>query len=552
MPPEVKLNKIEQIKQDKDGLDILADLIRYSEQGDFSAIAPEDLTRFRWFGVYQQKPNADGFFMQRIKVPGGQLNPEQLRAIGTLADRFGRGIGDITTRQDIQLHWIRIEHVKTMLEILRDAGLTTVFACGDTPRNVIGCPLAGVAEDEIIDTSALAKGISDLYIGGGKEFSNLPRKFKPSIGGCPLHCHQPQINDFGFYAVRRPPANGRGAEVGFGLLVGGGLSDSPHFAQPMRVFVRPEQVLEVARAIAHLFRDQGYREKRGRARLKFLVADKGWEWTRQEIERNLGYALERDESLLQPPAVHSDHIGVGKQKDGRAYIGVPIERGRLTARNMLDLAGLSQRFADGPRRIRLSTKQNVLLLDIPLGNVADLTRALDDAGLPPHAHPLRATLISCTGTEFCNLAVVETKHRAGRVLRYLEETTPLDRPLMISFTGCPNACAQFQICDIGLTGIPVMDPVLKDEKGKPKKVDGYNVLLGGGIGSDPRFGEVIAKKIPADRIHMSLRSLIERYLAERQGADESFRAWVGRSAPESLQKLIMDAAFAPDAQPLPA
>lgn len=530
-----KLNHAEQAKLAKDGYDVLQDILRYSEAGDYDAIEDDDLSiRFKWFGIYRQKPNV-GHFMFRIKVPGGQLTPGQLQRISELADRFARGFGDITTRQTIQLHWLGIRDLKPMLEALWDLGMTSQFACGDAPRNVVSCPLAGVLEDEIIDSSAHARAISDCYVRAGKEFSNLPRKFKPSIGGCRLHCHQPQINDFGLYGVER--ADGR---VGYGLLVGGGLSSTPHFGQPMRVFVRPEQVVDVARAIATVFRDHGYREKRTRARLKFLVADKGWQWTRDRIEEALGYPLEHDDSLQHPPAVHSDHMGIGRQKDGNCYVGVPIERGRWTARNMADIARLARRYATGDQRIRLTGKQNVILLDVPPGKVEALVDELTQAGLPTHAHSLRDTLISCTGSEFCNLAVVETKHRAGRVLRWLEQNTEIDFPLFISFTGCPNACAQYQIADIGLTGIPVQTDEL-DAEGKKIKVDGYNVLLGAGLGADPRFGEVIAKKIIGDRVHLGIRALIEAFKAQRADEDDTFRSWVGRSDPQDLQRLIVEA-----------
>jgi sulfite reductase beta subunit-like hemoprotein len=537
-----RINKTEELKKAKDGFDILQDLLRYSEEGDYAAIPEDDAAqRFKWFGVYRQKPNT-GHFMLRIKIPGGQISPTQLKTISQLTDKYARGFGDITTRQTIQLHWLTTADLKPVLQTLWDIGMTSQFACGDVPRNVVGCPLAGVLEDEIIDSSQHARDISQHFIDAGKEFSNLPRKFKPSVGGCRLHCHQPQINDFGFYGVKRD--NG---EVGYGLLVGGGLSSTPHFAQPLRVFVKPEQALDVAHAIAVVFRDHGYREKRTRARLKFLVADKGWRWMRDKIEEVLGYPLEHDDSLLHPPAIHSDHLGVGKQKDGNFYVGVPIGRGRWTARNMADVAELSEKYAAGDKRIRTTGKQNVILLDIPEANLAALEKDLTDRGLPPVAHSLRTSLISCTGSEFCNLAVVETKARAGRALQWLEQNVDIDFPLFISFTGCPNACAQFQIADIGLTGIPV---VLKDQKGpdgKPVKVDGFKVLLGAGLGIDPKFNELIAKKIPGDLIHLALKSLIDTFKTERVDEDETFQSWATRSDPEYLQKLIVEPTEAPDA-----
>ncbi len=542
-----RINKAEELKKAKDGFDVLKDLIRYSEVGDYDAIPEDDAAqRFKWFGVYRQKPNT-GHFMIRIRIPGGQLSPRQLKTIADLTHQYGRGFADITTRQTIQLHWLTTADLKPIFQKLWDIGMTSQFACGDVPRNVIGCPLAGVLDDEILDSSQHARDIDTHFIDSGKEFSNLPRKFKTAIGGCPLHCHQPQINDIGLYGVKRP--NG---DTGYGLLVGGGLSSTPHYAQPLRAFIKPDQVVDVCHAIAEVFRDHGYREKRTRARLKFLVADKGWAWMRDQIENSLGYTLEHDDTLLHPPAIHSDHLGIGKQKDGNFYVGIPIGRGRWTAKNMADIANLSEKYATDDKRIRTTSKQNVILLDIPEANVPALQKDLTGLGLPPVAHSLRTSLISCTGSEFCNLAVVETKARAGRVLQWLEQNVDIDFPLFISFTGCPNACAQYQIADIGLTGIPVVLKDKKDANGKPLKVDGFKVLLGAGLGIDPKFNELIAKKIPGDLIHLAIKNLIDTFKSERIDEDETFQSWTTRSEPEYLQTLITDPTEAQNATMLPA
>jgi sulfite reductase beta subunit-like hemoprotein len=542
-----RVNKAEELKKAKDGFDVLKDIIRYSEDGDYSAIPEDDAAqRFKWFGVYRQKPNT-GHFMIRIRIPGGQLSPLQLKTISELTDQYGRGFSDITTRQTIQLHWLTTADLKPIFQKLWDIGMTSQFACGDVPRNVIGCPLAGVLDDEIIDSSQHALDIDKHFVETEHKFSNLPRKFKSAIGGCNLHCHQPQINDIGLYGVKRPSG-----DTGYGLVVGGGLSSTPHYAQPLRVFVKPDQVVDVCDAIATVFRDDGYREKRTRARLKFLVADKGWEWMRDRVEQVLGYQLEHDDTLRHPPAIHSDHLGIGRQKDGNFYVGVPIGRGRWTARNMADVAALAEKYATGNKRIRTTSKQNVILLDIPEASVAALEKELTDLGMPPVAHSLRTSLISCTGSEFCNLAVVETKARAGRILQWLEQNVDIDFPLFISFTGCPNACSQYQIADIGLTGIPV---VLRDQKGpdgKPLKIDGFKVLLGAGLGVEPKFNELIAKKIPGDLIHLVIKNLIETFKDERIDEDESFQSWVTRSEPEYLQKLITEPTEATEAVMLQA
>lgn len=547
-PGKPPLSKFEQYKLTTDGFDALQRIYAWSEKGNFSEASEDDMKLCRWFGLYQQKPNADGFFMLRVKVPGGQASPLQLRTLAEISEKYGRGLADITTRQTIQFHWLRIEHIKPIFQTLEKVGLFCQFACGDTPRNVVSCPLAGVSKDEIIDAQSAVVEVNEMYRQAGREFSNLPRKYKSSIGGCHLHCQQPQINDVAFFGVRR-----KSGEVGYGVLVGGGLSDTPHFAQPMRVFVKPAQIVEVARAIAAVFRDHGYREKRTRARLKFLVADKGWEWTRDRIEEKLGYKLEHDDSITHPASVHTDHMGVGEQKDGRFYVGAPVERGRWTSQQMRRVADIADANAVGEKRIRLTNKQNAVLLDIPKENVDKVVKALDDAGLPPHAHRLRDLLVSCTGTQFCNLAVVETKARSGAMLRWLEENTRIDVPVMIAVVGCPNSCAQYQIADIGLTGTMTLDPVRKDEKGKALKVEGYKILLGARLGVDPKFGEVVGRnKVPGDRVHLSIKSLLDRYMEDRADSDEPFSQWVERTEPEALLKLIMTPAEDPAAVTLPA
>lgn len=531
-----KMSKNEHLKLEKDGLDVWPDIFEYAKSG-YASISDAEFTRLRWYGIYQQKPN-EGHFMWRIKLPGGRVTPAQMREIGRLANDYGRGFGDVTTRQDIQLHWMTIDNFPDALDrIYNKVGLYTDFSCGDTPRNVCACPLDGVIKNQILDLGDLVQRLSDMYRAGGKEFSNLPRKFKTTISACPLHCHQPQINDIGAFGVIRN-RNGR-EERGMGVMVGGGLSSTPHYAQSLRVFISEEkikfQMPDIFRCVAHIFRDADQlRYKRIRARLKFLVADKGWQWFRDELERRLGYELEHDEEIVNPRgALHTDHMGVGEQNDGLYYVGIPIERGRWTGDQMIAAADLAERFAaPGKGQIRLSQKQNVLLPNIPRENVDALSRELEGAGLTPHAPLWRESLISCTGTQFCNLAVVETKERAKEILKYLEDEVELDSPIMVSVTGCPNACAQYQIADIGLTGIPVIY--------EGKKVDGYNVLIGGCLGENPEFAQEIVKKVPATLVHRVIGKLVENYKTNRiedtDGEAETFRDFVARNEAEQLSR----------------
>lgn len=523
-----KLNKVEAIKQAKDGLAVWDDIFRYAKTG-FASIPEDDFVRMRWYGIYQQMPN-NGHFMLRLRIPNGYLRPAQLREIAQIAKDHARGFGDITTRQCIQLHWLTIENFADILPRLERVGLVSKFACGDTPRNVVGCPLAGLLKDEILDARPAVAATNQMFLDGNKEFSNFPRKFKSAVAGCHLHCHQPQINDIGAFGVaRKNPQTGE-EERGFGIVIGGGLSTTPHIAQGLRVFIKPEQLPAVSRGIAHVFRDFGYREKRTRARMKFLVADWGWQKFRDELEKDLGFALEHDDSIVCPPlAPHTDHMGTGPQKqEGLSYVGIPIERGRITADQMFSAAYLAERFGGaGKAEIRLSNKQNLILANMPTEHLSSLTNELEAAGLSPHVPLWRTNLVSCTGTQFCNLAIVETKERAAKILKFLEEECEIDSPIMVSVTGCPNSCGQYQIADIGLMGVVCN---FRGQRG----TEAYNILLGGALGSEAGFAQLTLKKVPADFVHVAIKQIVDAYKANRTDENETFREFVRRHTPEQL------------------
>jgi sulfite reductase beta subunit-like hemoprotein len=540
------MSKTEHVKQAKDGLDVWQDIFEYAKLG-FAMIPEEQFARMRWYGIYQQKPNV-GHFMWRIKLPGGRVTPHQLRIIGELTNRRARGFSDITTRQDIQLHWLSIEDFPEALDdIYNKAGLYTHFACGDTPRNTCACPLDGVIKNQIVDLGNLVPQIADMFKNAGKEFSNLPRKFKSALSACPLHCHQPQIQDVSAFGVIK--SDGR---KGLGVMVGGGLSSTPHFAQGLRVFVPEEKIQEqipqIFAAVAGIFRDADeLRYKRGRARMKFLVADKGWLWVRDEIEKRLGYQLERDDSIVNPRgALHTDHTGTGEQKDGLFYVGVPVERGRWSGDQMIAAANLSEKFAaDGKAQIRFSQKQNLIFVNIPKENVAPLSRELEKVGLTPEAPIWRESLVSCTGTQFCNLAVAETKDRAKYILEYLEKEVQLDTPIMLSITSCPNSCSQYQIADIGLRGIPILlDDNLRalgcePRADDPKKTDAFDLMIGGALGENPEFTQEIVRKIPGAIVPRVVGALVENYKTYRiqdvDGDVETFRDFTARIEVDQLR-----------------
>src|SRR5437764_669420 len=300
---------VEAIKKAKDGLDVWPDILRYAETG-FASIDPEDFARMRWYGIYQQQPN-EGHFMMRVKIPSGDMSSDQMRAVAEVARNWGGSIADITTRQNFQFHWLTIENIPKAIARLAQAGLTTTGACGDITRNVCGCPVSGIDPDEIYDTRPIVTQVTNHFL-GNKDFSDLPRKYKISISGCPIHCNQPEINDLGIQAVRRF-VNGR-VEVGFHVRVGGGLSTQPYFAERLDMWVTPEQVLDVCIAVTEIFRDEGYRKRRNHSRLKFLMADWGAEKFQQEMIRRMGWTPEPAIPLADPLGrLQQDHLGVHKQ-----------------------------------------------------------------------------------------------------------------------------------------------------------------------------------------------------------------------------------------------
>ena len=507
----IPLTAQERIKQKKDGLDVIHDLYRYAQTG-FASIEEDDFERLKWYGVYRQKPKESGYFMLRTKVPGGQLTGAQARKLSELADRYGHGFCDITTRQTVQMHWLRIEDMPQIFAELADVGITTSGACGDDTRNVMGCPLAGVDKNEIIDATPQMWEVSQ-NLTNNREFSNLPRKYKITISGCCIQCAQPDINDVGVFGLRK--ADG---EAGYGIKVGGGLSAAPHMAQLLPVFLKPEQVWPVTEAVSIIFRDNGYRLKRSRARFKFLVADWGAERVLAEVERLLGYSLERHSDFPVIADQESDHLGIIEQRQPGLYaVGVSFAGGRVR-NSLLDKCGeLATRFAaPGQDAIRLTNKQNLLLINIPKDNLPLLLGELDAAGLVYTPSNFRRGCVSCTGIEFCNIAVAETKNRMIHMVEQLEATSGwYQGKIRIHFSGCPSSCGQHQIADIGLRGARTKLP-------NGQQVDAYDLFIGGRLGENRRFNELLKGKIIAADVHQTIDKLLRFYDSKKQGEQETF------------------------------
>ncbi|CAL9572813.1 nitrite/sulfite reductase [Streptomyces sp. enrichment culture] len=531
------LNGNEQFKKDDDGLNVRTRIETIYSKAGFDSIDPNDLRgRMRWWGLYtQRRPGIDGgktavlepeelddeFFMLRVRIDGGRLTTRQLRVIGEISQEFARGTADITDRQNIQYHWIRIEDVPEIWRRLEEVGLSTTEACGDTPRVIIGSPVAGIAEDEIVDGTPAVEEIHRQII-GNKDFSNLPRKFKSAISGSPLLDVAHEINDVAFVGVEHPEHG-----PGFDLWVGGGLSTNPKIGVRLGAWVPLDEVPDVFTGVISIFRDYGYRRLRNRARLKFLVADWGAEKFRQVLEDEyLKRKLVDGPAPAQPVRQWRDHVGVHRQKDGRFYVGFAPRVGRVDGATLTKIAEVAE--AHGSGRVRTTVEQKMIVLDVEEAQVPSLVAALESLDLRVNPSPFRRGTMACTGIEFCKLAIVETKARGSSLIDELERRLPdFDEPITINLNGCPNACARIQVADIGLKGQLVLD----DEG---RQVEGYQVHLGGALGLEAGFGrKVRGLKVTSAELPDYIERVLTRYQAEREPG-ERFATWAARADEEAL------------------
>ncbi|GII76182.1 ferredoxin--nitrite reductase [Sphaerisporangium rufum] len=532
------LNANERVKHVEDPLLVRERIERVYVRTGFAGIDPDDLrNRFRWWGLYtQRRPGIDGggtavlppeelddeYFMLRVRVDGGRLDLAQLRAIAEVSTRYARDTADITDRQNIQFHWIRVEDMPDIWRILEAAGLSTTEACGDCPRVVLGSPVAGVSAAEVLDATPAIEEITARWI-GDPSLSNLPRKFKSTISW--LADVPYEANDIAFVGVVHPEHG-----PGFDLRVGGGLSTSPMLAQRLGTFVPLADVPDVWLGVIRLFRDYGYRRLRHRARLKFLVADWGSERFRRVLEEEyLGRPLADGPAPELPPAP-IDHIGVHRQRDGRYYVGAAPVVGRVSGTALAELATIAERHGSG--RIRLTPYQKLLVLDV--ADPAPLVADLRGIGLEAEPSPFRRATMACTGIEYCKLAIVETKGRAVTLVAELERRLAgLPVEISVNLNGCPNACARTQVADIGLKGQLVVD-----ESGR--RVEGFQVHLGGGLtmaaGQEGGFGRKLrGLKTTAADLPDYVERLARRYHAGRTGPAETFARWVARADEEELR-----------------
>ena len=528
-----KLNKVERIKLERHPLEVREAIIeRYSKDLSSMGEVPGEVERLKWVGIYPQKQGGDAF-MIRIKIPGGVLTPEQTRAIGQIAvdfangpisnSHFGNNFLDLTTRQDVQMHWIHMKNVPEIWRRLEEVGMTTVQACGDSARNVLCCPVSGLGHDEVIDAYPVAQEISD-YFTGNREYANLPRKFKLSVTGCLEDCAQAEINDIGLL-----PARLEDGTVGFNLRVGGGLSDGPKMASDIDVFVRPEEAVEITRAIAQVFGELGDRENRWTARMRYLVQELGPESFRDELAKRTGFELTpAGEDLTKH--YRGDHVGVHPHKEeGLYYVGLNVPVGRMSGEDFIEAGRLAGEYGG---EIRLATDQNFIITGVAEERLEELLAEPLLERFSPEPGAFERGVVACTGSEFCRFGIVETKIRAVEWAKEMDQRVGDglgQEAIRMHFSGCSASCAQPQIGDVGFRG--------ETAKTTDALVEGVDIGLGGSLGKDAAFIDWVEGAKPAEDVPDALVAVFEQFKDERRES-ERFHEWARRKRNKELRDTL--------------
>jgi ferredoxin-nitrite reductase len=526
------LNKVEKIKLERHPLEVYRAVIdTYSKDLAAMSEVSGEVERLKWVGIYPQKGGGDAF-MLRIKVPGGMLTPRQARVVGRIASDFANGpipnphfgnkFLDLTTRQDVQMHWIKMGDIPEVWRRLEEVGITTVQACGDSARNVLCCPVSGLGHDEAIDAYPVAQAISD-YFTGNREYANLPRKFKMSVTGCLEDCAQAEINDIGML-----PARLEDGTVGFNLRVGGGLSDGPRMASDIDVFVRPEDAVEITRGVAQVFGELGNRENRWTARMRYLVQELGPEGFREELEKRVSVELTpAGEDLTK--RYRGDHVGVHPQREeGLFYVGLNVPVGRMSGAQFEEIGRLAGEYGG---EVRLATDQNLIVTGVREERLEDLLAEPLLQRYSPNPGAFERGVVACTGSEFCRFGIVETKIRALEWAREMDRRVgdPGQEAVRMHFSGCSASCAQPQIGDVGFRG--------ETAKKDGRIVEGVDVGLGGSLGLDAAFIDWVEGAKPADEVPDALVRLFERFREERRDG-EHFHEWARRKRNGELRETL--------------
>jgi len=570
------MNTVEEWKQEKHPLDVIEDVKEYAREGlsfdEIEARAGDgEWERLKWAGMYAHGVQR-GYFMMRTKVPGGYLTPDQAEVIGEVADEYatapeeyggedqndvwGDAFLDITTRQDIQKHWVEVEDVPAIWERYGEVGLTTIQGCGDSARNVLGCPAAGLSDHEAFDAQPVVDAVSGFFT-ENREYANLPRKFKMTITGCTHDCGQSQINDVGLTPAKK--RLGGQWQYGFHVKVGGGLSDGPRMASPLDAFVPPEDAVEFCRAIAQTFKELGDRSNRGVCRMRYLVQQMGPDKFEEAV---------RDRTRIEFPTrgvdltegYTGDHVGVHDMKqDGLKYVGFNVIAGRMGGGEFAAAARAAREYGTDEASIRLATDQNFLVTHIPEEDVGDLLEEPFARKYRPDPGPFSRGAVGCTGSEFCNYGIIETKQRVRRWAKALDERvdTPDDLDVVrMHMSGCSASCAQPQIADIGFRGETVQ---IDDPEGTPNEADnsegsetppadgeavdiveGMDFGLGGSLGVDNEFLDWVETAVPASAVVPAIEELFAAYVEERH-AGERFHGWCRRVGNDRLRSVMQRA-----------
>ncbi|MBV9581153.1 MAG: nitrite/sulfite reductase [Chloroflexi bacterium] len=514
----LRRNNVERLKREKFPLEIVNDIDDLAEK-NYLDISEEDMVRFQWYGLYQDKPKV-GYFMLRIKAPSGIMTAPQYRAIGELSVKYGRDYTELSTRQNVQLHWLQIKQFREVFAAMDAVGLTSLGGCGDSVRNITGCPVAGLDADELFDCRPQLDEVVHYFL-NDRDYFDLPRKHKITISTCAAQCNAPEINCIVFIGTRQ---DGRD---GFALRVGGGLSSTPRLARDLNVFVPQDEALTVSKAILDVWRtDLRYRLSRAKARLKFLVDDYGPDGVREAVEKQLGRKLETL-TAAPVPVGSVDHLGVHPQKQsGLYYIGFPVFLGHVTGEQTIQIADLAAEIGSD---IRLARQQNFILTNVPEKRLDEVIGRVGDIGFPLDVNAIRGASVGCTGEPLCNYAVAETKTKLEQIVLRLEERFGRDvEGIKLGVDGCPHSCAHHWVTDIGLQGTTA-----RGDQAGHGKLEAYEVYLRGGLGEHAEIGRPVLRRVPSDEAPAYVERLVAAYLAERQSG-ETFQSYAHRKTDEEL------------------
>jgi sulfite reductase (ferredoxin) len=497
----LRRNSVERMKLEKHPFDVVHDIPRFIQM-PYEEIPEEDILRMQWYGLYHDKPKI-GDFMMRVKIPNGAVTPDQLQVIGEVSKQFGQNSGELTTRQDVQIHYIRLASMPAIFETFQKAGLWLAGGCGDNLRNITGCPVAGIDREERFDVRpTIAESVRFFY--GNREYGNLPRKHKHTISACAYHCNAPEIHDIALVGTQQD------GKDGYAIWVGGGLSSVPRIGKALGCFIEPAETLEVLRGLMDVWQnDLRYRMSRAKARFKFMIMDDGPEKTLERLQEHLGRPLTPLAENPRPKG-RTDHMGIHPQKqDGFCYIGFPVFPGLMSGDQMIRIAEVVREFG---KEFRITREQNFIITDVPEAKVDTVVAKIAEIGIPLNVNPIRGSSIGCTGEPHCNFAVGETKPKVQEIVERLEARFGEQvRDLHIYLDGCPHACGQHWVGDIGLQGT-----TLTTDTGK---VQAYDLILRGSLGPEAEIGLPLLRRVPGSEAPAMVERLVGAWLAGRQDGE---------------------------------